>query len=287
MTTLQVPSSASVIPSAPAFQLSGTKDEPLISLADTCSALEYKHVPDAVRDWVARLGESNLILRVDHPLIQSRGRPVTYDKYLLREPQFYKVVLGSGQPNAEAFSDWVCGEVLPCIRRHGCYPPPASPTPPRSPIAAYTNRVCEAWRSAHLIPDGYWTVFEHAAPLMLDAEAVYHAAGLPMDALDAMDISVGQFWAKFRKDMPWVAGERIEYVHVYPAGDPRGRQKAFAYLMPELPFFAVWLKKVYVPHHFGDYLRRKYGAAALIAAIPTLRLRGLNVALPLTLKGNG
>ena len=45
----------------------------------------------------------------------------------------YKLVLKSKAKNAEAFSDWVCAEVLPKIRKTGAYvaqPPPPPPPPP-------------------------------------------------------------------------------------------------------------------------------------------------------------
>lgn len=47
---------------------------------------------------------------------------------LLTERGFYKAVVRSDMPRAKPFLDFVTGEVLPSIRRHGCYPPPAEST---------------------------------------------------------------------------------------------------------------------------------------------------------------
>ena len=37
------------------------------------------------------------------------------------EKNLYKVIMRSDKPQAEPFQDWVCGEVLPSIRKHGGY----------------------------------------------------------------------------------------------------------------------------------------------------------------------
>lgn len=39
----------------------------------------------------------------------------------INEKNLYKVIMRSDKPQAEAFQDWVCGEVLPSIRKHGAY----------------------------------------------------------------------------------------------------------------------------------------------------------------------
>lgn len=37
------------------------------------------------------------------------------------EAEVYRLVMKSNTPQAEAFQDWVCGEVLPAIRKSGGY----------------------------------------------------------------------------------------------------------------------------------------------------------------------
>ena len=39
----------------------------------------------------------------------------------INEQNLYKVIMRSDKPQAEAFQDWVCGEVLPSIRKNGAY----------------------------------------------------------------------------------------------------------------------------------------------------------------------
>jgi anti-repressor protein len=41
--------------------------------------------------------------------------------YFVNEKNLYKVIMRSDKPQAEPFQDWVCGEVLPSIRKHGAY----------------------------------------------------------------------------------------------------------------------------------------------------------------------
>lgn len=55
--------------------------------------------------------------------IQTHGG---YQKLLtVTEPGLYRLIFKSRKPEAEAFRHWVTHEVLPAIRLHGCYPPPA------------------------------------------------------------------------------------------------------------------------------------------------------------------
>ena len=39
----------------------------------------------------------------------------------ITESQFYKLAIKANNPVAEKFQDWVTGEVLPSIRKHGAY----------------------------------------------------------------------------------------------------------------------------------------------------------------------
>lgn len=89
-------------------------NEPWLVGKDAAIALGYsnprdalaKHVPDkfkkdgvAIRDAIGR-----------------EQFPV-----LINEAGLYKLIMRSKLPNAEKFSDWTCGEVLPSIRKHGIY----------------------------------------------------------------------------------------------------------------------------------------------------------------------
>jgi prophage antirepressor-like protein len=43
------------------------------------------------------------------------------DMTFINEMNLYKVIMRSDKPQAEPFQDWVCGEVLPSIRKNGGY----------------------------------------------------------------------------------------------------------------------------------------------------------------------
>lgn len=43
------------------------------------------------------------------------------DMIFISEQNLYKVIMRSDKPQAEPFQDWVCGEVLPTIRKTGGY----------------------------------------------------------------------------------------------------------------------------------------------------------------------
>jgi prophage antirepressor-like protein len=99
------------------LRMAGTQDEPLFCLADVCKVLELSD-PSAV---ASRLEDDEKTV-VNTPS-QTRGNP---NVWFVTEPGFYSVVLRSDKPNAKSFQRWVCHEVLPSIRKHGCYPPPVA-----------------------------------------------------------------------------------------------------------------------------------------------------------------
>ena len=54
---------------------------------------------------------------------------------IIPEPDVYRLILKSQAPNAEAFQDWVCEEVLPAIRRTGSYEAPMKRIPTSTELA--------------------------------------------------------------------------------------------------------------------------------------------------------
>lgn len=64
------------------------------------------------------------------------------------EPGFYRLVSKSRKPDARAFQSFVFGEVLPSLRKHGCYPPPtalvaATSSTLETQVTAYLGRLTE------------------------------------------------------------------------------------------------------------------------------------------------
>lgn len=93
------------------IRTAGTSDEPLFCLADVCKILELQVTPTKNR---LNPGGVNLIKVID-----SLGRE--QDAIFITEMNLYKAIMRSDKPQAEAFQDWVCGEVLPSIRKTGAY----------------------------------------------------------------------------------------------------------------------------------------------------------------------
>ena len=88
----------------------GTSEQPLFCLADVCKVLELQ--TGATK---ARLNEGGISL-INTPT-QSGEQQMVF----INESNLYKVIMRSNKPQAEAFQDWVCGEVLPSIRKNGAY----------------------------------------------------------------------------------------------------------------------------------------------------------------------
>lgn len=87
--------------------------EPLFCASDVCKALGYANTPDALRKHCSEDG----IAKRD--TIDSLGR--TQSSSFIDERNLYRLVMRSKLPSAEKFQDWVCGEVLPSIRKTGKY----------------------------------------------------------------------------------------------------------------------------------------------------------------------
>jgi phage anti-repressor protein len=122
----------------------------------------------------------------------------------------------------------------------------------RQTLGAYTRRVSLGFKMEE--PSGHFTVFHKSSHLLIYVEIELK---LPIDTFDLLDGSVGQRWAKYRKEKEW-AGSRIPYDHIFP--DKRDVQSAWAYPVSELQYFDEWLRTVYIPEHLPVYLKGKYGA---------------------------
>lgn len=86
--------------------------EPLFCLADVCRALglEQSH---RVKPRLQQNGVTTITV-IDSMNREQKANFIT-------EPNLYKCIFQSRKKEAEAFQDWVCGEVLPSIRKSGGY----------------------------------------------------------------------------------------------------------------------------------------------------------------------
>lgn len=98
-------------PSFGEIRTAGTSEEPLFCLTDVCRILDIKNVSDCK----SRLDQKGVVL-TDTPTKGGVQR-IAY----INEKNIYKLIMRSDKPQAEPFQDWVCGEVLPAIRKTGGY----------------------------------------------------------------------------------------------------------------------------------------------------------------------
>lgn len=93
-----------------AIRTAGTADEPMFCLSDICKVLELQ--TGATKNRLDPKGV-NLI----NTPTSSGEQQMVY----VNEKNLYKVIMRSDKPQAEPFQDWVCGDVLPAIRKTGSY----------------------------------------------------------------------------------------------------------------------------------------------------------------------
>lgn len=90
-------------------------DEPLFCASDIAKALGYANPAKAVIDHCKGVTVLETPTKNQHDAMVMQ--PMKY----IKEPDMYRLIMKSKAPNAEAFQDWVCEEVLPEIRKHGGY----------------------------------------------------------------------------------------------------------------------------------------------------------------------
>lgn len=91
--------------------------EPLFCAKEVCDILGYKNP----RDAIAKHTISEGVVKRDLVKTLSNGRQQTFEMTFIDERNLYRLVMYSDLPSAVKFQDWVCGEVLPTIRKTGTY----------------------------------------------------------------------------------------------------------------------------------------------------------------------
>ena len=97
------------------IRTSGTADNPMFCLSDICKALELQ-----TNKVKSRLNERG-VTSIPTPTQNQFGAEVVQEMIYVNEQNLYRVIMRSDKPQAEPFQDWVCGDVLPSIRKHGIY----------------------------------------------------------------------------------------------------------------------------------------------------------------------
>lgn len=116
-----------------AIRTAGDAENPMFCLADLCKVLELQ-----VQNTKNRL-KADGVYRIN--LTDSFGRE--QQALFVNEQNLYRVIMRSDKPQAEAFQDWVCEEVLPSIRKTGGYLA-ASPDDTPEMIMAKALKVADA-----------------------------------------------------------------------------------------------------------------------------------------------
>jgi prophage antirepressor-like protein len=105
----------------------GTPDRPEWVAADVCKVLGIANVSYALREFDDT--EKGSIVNNYTPLLT------------VTEAGLYRLVLVSRKPAALAFKRWLCHEVIPSLRKYGCYPPPKNPG---NPTALMLHRLADS-----------------------------------------------------------------------------------------------------------------------------------------------
>ncbi|MFB9945628.1 BRO-N domain-containing protein [Shewanella chilikensis] len=100
--------------------------QPYFVAKDVAEALGYGRDAAAPRKVI-----SNIVANHCPNRIQITRKDVSYETQdtfgkapslnIIPESDLYRLVMRSNLPSAQAFQDWVCGTVLPAIRKDGAY----------------------------------------------------------------------------------------------------------------------------------------------------------------------
>ena len=103
-------------------RMAGTPERPEWIAKDVCHVLYLRNTADALRKAGVTESERGVAG------IYTPGGP--QDVTTVTESGLWKLVLASRKPSAQRFKQWLAAEVIPAIRKHGCYPPPAEAVAP-------------------------------------------------------------------------------------------------------------------------------------------------------------
>ena len=93
------------------IRVAGTQEQPMFCLADVCRVLELTN-SSMVKNRLNQKGVSQI-----DTLTSGGVQQMTY----MSESNLYRLIMRSDKPQAMAFQDWICDEVIPQIRKTGSY----------------------------------------------------------------------------------------------------------------------------------------------------------------------
>lgn len=148
-----------------------------------------------------------------------------------------------------------------------------------------TNRIPEAWRQFHdrvsltynNVPAGYFSVFKEIADMVVSMIQ----CNVPVGEKTIPDLSVGQTWGRHWRDNEFDSefGERVSYEHNYPDYFPQSvsnPQQPWAYPDAALPEFRRWMRQVYLPQKFPNYISSQAAKHHLPPSVAMLAIEAVN-----------
>ena len=159
---------------------------------DVCDILEYKNVTQTLDDYLDN--DERSIVSIGQ-VRQNRNMNI------INEPGLYKLIFGSSKPQAKAFTRWVTHEVLPQIRKTGCFEGTA--VDPKLKLPAHSGII----KAAEKIIDKVFTCKEeedYQAVLALDKvfKETFGRSALEMANIKLVSV---------RKDIMYYEKEEIIY----------------------------------------------------------------------------
>lgn len=227
-------------------RMAGTRGWPEWIARDVCHVLWLRNTSQALTDAGVTAAERG-ISRTDTP-----GGP--QDLTTVSESGLWKLIMASRKPSARRFKDWLATEVLPSIRRFGCYPPPAErPLPAKMDLddpgalrvlveALAVRRLADVEKIAQLEPKAkVYDACMSSADLLTVAQVANLMArpGRPMGEVRLFrwlrevgilqrdnrpyqeHVEAGRFVVR---ETPWTTGDGTQRIHVQPLATQRGAE---------------------------------------------------------------
>jgi prophage antirepressor-like protein len=214
---------------------------------DICDVLEISNSRDALSNLSEKM---KLTLIGKESLVGITDDPFTTQIALISEPGMYKLVFRSRKPEAEKFTDWVVGEVLPTIRKTGSYgiTKQLSPMMLRFSLNSKQNSVL-----------GYWSMLNKMVELF--ALPLEHN-GFELPDKIIPDISTGILFNKFLKSKGYEP-EKIckTYTHIYPDGREIVGVKQYPDTL--YPLFTQWFQNEWLQKNCAKYIIKRTDEAVL------------------------
>lgn len=190
--------------------------EPWFVAADVARVLGYTHVPAMLR--MLKSGEKGV-----RQMYTPGGEQ---EVSIISEPGFYRVVMRSNRPEADAFQTWVTADVLPQIRKTGGYGAPRllDPAEERKALARYVLAAEEAREQAEERADKAQAELEATAAPLEEWYRLVNSSGVFPVAVVAKAFGTGSVrlfaFLRHHRFLIGVAGERFNtpFQHHQDAG---------------------------------------------------------------------